>query len=1476
MKQIKKLGLLCILLLLWRAGVVVEAEEKQTIYNSPYVTFSPDGLAWTTNAGDTDYEQYINPYKDITVTTDLVSSLRALRVGEHYYTVKRQGEIPLGKWVVEYERTSCVHDAYPASGYFHGLSYGTQKCSNKYYSGWRAYCADCGERVTDVYAYMSMEAAKSIDYLELSSELDYYYLCPHCTNLEQGSSMKEHNCKAISLNQYKVMYDANSGFASYGGYMEDSIHMYNNAKEYEGKSIQAATHLNLNAYTRIGYEFVGWNTAADGSGKHYEDGAEIFNLCKADWNESEEGIVVLYAQWRPSKSTLETDPMGGTYLGKDGIAVIIRNYGSTYTTNSAKIKPPSGYTLTFETNGGSEAAPITGTQSFKEWVQKPEFRGRMVGEKYFFLAPDGNRDRLEATYSRNPVILPNTTRSGRSFGGWYEDAACTEYVGGAGTEIVPQKDMTLYALWVDLKLEAENNMTANEGKGAVDLFWSQADGKNKAYLLYQQKENAKQWLQIHSSEDIGKLSGVTETFLYTGEKKTYVVPYTGLYTLTASGAQGGNFGAYAGGYGGRTTAKVWLVAGEELHYNVGGQNGYNCGGTGAVYGSNGGGRTSVYSNRQGTLLIAGGGGGASVNGNGGMGGSSASLGNAGEYGESGQAGGGGGFVGGKAGEVLLHEHEETCYLDHVMLETTSNTTLIDGNKSYYTDSWLSLFQNTYGTFASATGDCYSVTAGLNSLRATTRNTNRFLVMEYGRISNPNAETTDATTWYTTPTLSPVYPEGYIPVDGNKEVTIDVLLNGMHEDASGAIDESQTYLKVCNQDGEQLFLKLCSNVTRTTISRNEILNLDTSTTCKYTENGNTEAVRFVETISLPEGTESIYFTAQIMHGALDCWMEIDVNKISFSGGKNNPVICGYEEKQVLSSKPAYGGSNYINKDAVSSYVDEMGVKTGNGMFTLQSVCIGFLDEMELEGVIALDKAAPDRISETVEKIAMEEDTLKLIWEEPEDNGTLYKHKAESYEIGAETLLCTSNITENVLKSGIKGYYYRLDENSSTVVTEKNGLWRTDHSMIAVLTDYVQYVHVAAVDIAGNVGATLHIPIGSKTKVSDEQIVKWTLDTEQLELAEGENVYPATDEYTYYVRSDGKTPFTLYYKAGMQGPASVRYQPNYIIYESRMEEKAIQNSFFVGTDTIQAGTLTIDPDRLQYAVNGASLLERYPYSIVKRFEYNRGISAEQKFTLKTGASGKKIQLFPRVGAETEEETIYSPVEKDMQNGITIIGDGEAPIITGLDVLENSEILHLDSGSVYLQVSAYDTLSGVRELVLSVNNTDNKSKKVYKQENGDSIQLVINRNETVFQGNFTLTVYTVDNVGNEYSESYGGAEFALEASVERILEPHEPIFKGGESGVLKITTMGYAETVEIVFPEELLLLNPELNTVWDYTANSQYVQQEQLQFMIPLYAPVNENYTITVRAYKGGQVVDAYPVFSVVDTGGSILEEVRTRLR
>ena len=78
-------------------GGHVQASEKKTIYNSSYVSFSPDGKAWTTCAGDRNYKWY-DENETTTVYTGIKSSLEALQEGEHYYRSSRRGEVPIGAW----------------------------------------------------------------------------------------------------------------------------------------------------------------------------------------------------------------------------------------------------------------------------------------------------------------------------------------------------------------------------------------------------------------------------------------------------------------------------------------------------------------------------------------------------------------------------------------------------------------------------------------------------------------------------------------------------------------------------------------------------------------------------------------------------------------------------------------------------------------------------------------------------------------------------------------------------------------------------------------------------------------------------------------------------------------------------------------------------------------------------------------------------------------------------------------------------------------------------------------------------------------------------------------------------------------------------------------------------------------------------------------------------------------------------------
>lgn len=431
-----KMGLLALAIAMLLPGQKVDAADKKTIYNSPYVSFSPDGKAFTTCAGDRDYTWYD---ADTRVSTGITSSLRALNTGEHYYKVSRYGEIPIGYWQVSHRPAQCIHNGYPEDNYlYHGIQYGRHKCLRNYNSGWMAYCADCGEVIAYANMYMSRDAAKSIQYMDLGSKqnpMEYYFLCPFCNNLEQGAPLGEHKCKEISWNQYRIFYDPN--IKKYNGYMDYSYHMYNNETIYEGETVTPVTHLTENNYTRVGYVFTGWNTKQDGSGVSFTDKEEIYNLSSSDWNDqstwtdTDRGTITLYAQWRKSESTLVIDANGGRYNGVDKYS-LTEPYSSKYLLQKNLIVSPNGYTVAFETNGGTNVDTITGTMHFVEWMQIQPFNGFVTNDTYMFMAPDRNIDTLKAAYQPDPITLPSTTKDGWSFGGWYYDPDFSLPAGGAG------------------------------------------------------------------------------------------------------------------------------------------------------------------------------------------------------------------------------------------------------------------------------------------------------------------------------------------------------------------------------------------------------------------------------------------------------------------------------------------------------------------------------------------------------------------------------------------------------------------------------------------------------------------------------------------------------------------------------------------------------------------------------------------------------------------------------------------------------------------------------------------------------------------------------------------------------------------------------------------------------------------------------------------------------------------------------------
>jgi len=1329
--------LICFVWLFLFLEIRAEASSQQGI------TLSPDGKAFTTNAGDTDYTWYA--YEE-TAYTGVEPTIRELVEGEHTYKSTRNGIVPVGYWKVMHRTGQCIHDAYP-SGYYHGINYGTSKCFRRYNSGWFAYCADCGDVIAHVLFYMNKTTAYTIKELDLN--LDYYYLCPYdgCRNLEQGSELGKHECDAISWNRYIVKYNANRGS---GHSMQPSTHMYNNETIYENEIAYASTRLSKNTYIRIGYEFIGWNTKADGSGDWFTNEQEIFNLTI---NNNE--IIDLYAQWKKSESTLNINPNGGSYLGNTGVTSVTQDYKSTYIADPSNITPPIGYTVTFDTIGGKTISPILQTRTFSEWKLSASFHGKLMENTYTYLGTEGKQDTITAIYNYNSITLPIAYRDGHSFGGWYYDTSYTKFAGKAGEKLTLANNLTLYAKWVSLLLMSEDNYSANGGKGAVNLSWSQSDGKDKAYYLYQSLD-ASNWTKIAGATDISETFNVSRSYAYTGNSSIYTIPYTGLYSFSAYGAQGGNASnGKAGGKGGYVTGNVWLTKGEVITIVSGGQNGYNGGGnaTNSSYG-NGGGYTIISSNLKGTLLIAGGGGGATILAAGNPGGSTASN-ISGRNGQSGAAGGGGGNQGGASGYVTTH----TCSYKGSLVTTNGVT------------------------YAASSGGCYanSYALPLSCFQTITKSR----------------------------------------IEGTSNPWKGQCANCGRNSGTYYFDTYTTSHSVCGTGTSVLSGVVCPGCGRFTSGRT-VPTLGTTSHTYY---------------------KTVYTKS-----------------------------CSYTNGQVVSSASGSGGSNYVNTNYMVSYSSSQNIKTGNGVASIDSSSIGYLTDQSLNNVTALDKAAPNPVnSATIVKQALSDTQVKVSWSAPPDNGTKYYHMAQSFVAGSLQEISTSNITENTLISKVDGYYYVIDTNPGTMVT--TGAAKIIAAAVTVnLTADLQYLHVACIDKAGNLSSTTHIPVG-KT----DPAVAWKIFTEQIGISEQESVYYSGTAKTYYIRCDGETPFSLDFHSWMQGNASSGYQITNCIFEAQPDnsDSARMDVYTEPEDNITNDVTEIKAAKLDKTITGELMLYDAAYTITKRYNWCKDLDIIQKFTLQGNMDGIKIRVTPIAGAASKDDTVYSDKTIDLTNSIYLIGDSTPPVIHGLDALKSIETIDRDNDDCIVVLHASDSGSGVEEFYAVIKNTDNYITEILYSEDGSILILNLSEDSALFTGDFTVEIHAVDNVGNERVETHGLSEFTLSAELQRILEPHDPIFRAGESGLLTIVTTGYADRVEVIFPIEMTALNPELNTIYDYS-QSTYMEEEELIFMIPLYTPELDDYKIIVRAYKNGAKLEEYPRFSTIGMKGSVLNSLRKQLQ
>lgn len=604
----------------------------------------------------------------------------------------------------------------------------------------------------------------------------------------------------------------------------------------------------------------------------------------------------------------------------------------------------------------------------------------------------------------------------------------------------------------------------------------------------------------------------------------------------------------------------------------------------------------------------------------------------------------------------------------------------------------------------------------------------------------------------------------------------------------------------------------------------------------------------------------------------------VTKISYTRtcGVSEGYQCGKTTSTIDSYKASVGGTSYAASGfGRKSATLTAGVNNGAGQVIISSTDVGYLEVTTLKDVLAKDKAAPGSIMEYVDSLCRE-NVLRITVGKPEDYGTKYYHRAESYENGTIKKLVDSNITENTLISGIAGYRYYVDGNPTGVVTASHTMTYTNQVEV-VQQNSVRYLHIAAVDVAGNIGPTTNISISLIADSGDIEVdadypVNVPLKTQQLILADTEYVYGIGNE-TYYVRADGATEHMLKISGYVDGKATNGYQVDWLRMISFGSNAQEWYQTRVPRTDIGTGDASFTNMQLATDASVEEMILLIPTSAkAERTNHAANVSLEQRFILDTAVDGKLITVYPRALAELKNGIYCSDEAEDQQNAVILIPDAVAPAIRGLDALENAGNIDMTEESKDFSISVTDSGSGVQNLTVTIINQDNQMTRTYTSDTGE-LTITMAKDDYLFLGDFVVTAEASDHVGNVNLYESDNLAFTLKAELQRSRFPHNGDFKAGDGAILTVITGGYADKVIIRFPDELLALNPGLNQEYVYDF-PEAIKTESYEFNIPLGTP-NGNYTIEVEAWKNGRKLTE-ELQLPVRTIGSIIEEFRTRIR
>jgi uncharacterized repeat protein (TIGR02543 family) len=265
------------------------------------------------------------------------------------------------------------------------------------------------------------------------------------------------------------------------------------------QSASAVTVLTTNTFTRAGYSFAGWNTAANGSRIAYANGATY----------SFSTSTTLYAQWRVKvANTVSFNANGGKGL-----------MGAQHSSTRGRLTRDrftrAGYSFAgwnTAANGSGIAYANGATYSFSaSTTLYAQWSGAATHLVTFHA--NGGVGSMGRQHHHGPTNLARNrfTRAGYSFAGWNTAANGSRIAYANGATYSFSKSTTLYAQW---RVKAVNAVTfnANGGKGVVGTQSSPAPAALTSNGFTRTGFVFKGWNTAANGSGTGYANGATYSF----------------------------------------------------------------------------------------------------------------------------------------------------------------------------------------------------------------------------------------------------------------------------------------------------------------------------------------------------------------------------------------------------------------------------------------------------------------------------------------------------------------------------------------------------------------------------------------------------------------------------------------------------------------------------------------------------------------------------------------------------------------------------------------------------------------------------------------------------------------------------------------------------------------------------------------------------------------------------------------------------